>query len=33
MSKIKRYGEELLGEEGFQEYLNKEMEQSDDRTK
>ena len=33
MSRIKRYAEDLLGEEGFQEYLNKEMEKSHDRKK
>lgn len=33
MSKIKRYGEELLGEEGFEEYLDKEMEKSHGRQK
>lgn len=33
MSKIKRYGEEFLGEEGFEEYLDKEMEKSHGRQK
>lgn len=28
MSKIKRYGEEIFGEDGFQEYLDKEMEKN-----
>ena len=26
MSAIKRYGEELMGEEGFEEYLERQME-------
>lgn len=33
MSKTKRYAEDLLGEDGFQEYLSKEMEKDDDRRK
>ncbi len=28
MSKIKRYAEELMGEEGFEQFLDKEMEAS-----
>lgn len=33
MSKIKRYGEEIFGEDEFQEYLDKEMEKSHGRQK
>lgn len=31
MSKIKQYGEQLMGEDGFHEYLTKEMEKNNGR--
>lgn len=33
MSKIKRYGEEVYGEDGFQKHLDEEMEKSHGRQK